>query len=173
VVDAGTLQENYLRLAAAAHPDATGGDVEKFRALQEARAVLLDPARRLRHLLELEGADPAGPGGGPPPADLFLEVAGALEAAKNFLKRPASQSAIARAAQAAERAAVVNRLELATAAVETRWNLREERLRELDGRWPDADRAELARLAGELVFLARWKRELRERNFQIRAQSGA
>jgi curved DNA-binding protein CbpA len=171
-VDEEAVQKNYLRLAAAWHPDAAGGDVEKFRELQEARRTLIDPASRLRHLLEGEGWTGDRTRQAPPPADLFMEVAGALEASKKVLGKRAAASAIARAALAAETAAVQSLLARAAGAVEARRRIHLGRIAVLDEGWTSKDCQEFSEISAELVFLSRWAKELREMEFQIRSLMG-
>src|SRR5918993_3938908 len=56
--EASEIQSAYRRRAKATHPDA-GGDRDTFEAIQKARAVLLDPARRARY--DETGEEDVGP----------------------------------------------------------------------------------------------------------------
>lgn len=47
--DEATLHEAYLALARRHHPDRTGGDASRMRAINEAWATLGDPVRRARY----------------------------------------------------------------------------------------------------------------------------
>lgn len=168
-LDEAVLQKNYLSLAARWHPDAPEGDVAKFRDLQEARKTLADPAARLRHLLALEGGEGAASGGVQPPGDLFLEIAGALDAGKKTTASlQAARSAIARAALAGERIRAERRIEAASARVEERRGRLHERIVQSDVRWPEKNLPDLDAIGRELAFLSRWEGELRERLFLLR-----
>lgn len=166
-LDEEALKSNYLRLAAALHPDANGGDAERFRELQEARRILTDPAARVRHLLEGENAGAAAAKS--PPGDLFLVVAGALEAAKKAtVECEGCRSAIARAAVIPKLRAVESRLVVAKELVAKRREDRFGQIKEQDALWPAGDFTILAESAGELVYLNRWDKELKESHFQLR-----
>lgn len=172
-LDEEALKENYLRLAAAWHPDAAGGAVEKFRDLQEARKTLLNPASRLRHLLALEGFEGRSGGSFQPPTDLFLEVAGVLDAAKKAVgKFETVHSAIARAAQAAEWVKLREKIARTMDAVTCRRTRRLKQIEEVDAAWPEKDLRLLEEISGELVFLNRWEKELREALFPLNARPG-
>lgn len=167
-IDVDRLGEEYFRLAARWHPDGPEGDAEQFRALQEARRTLLDPAARVRHLLTLEG-DEAPPGAAAqPPAEVFLEVASALDAAgKVTAAFQRVRSAIARAGLTAERAAARARILTARDILAERRAACSAELAAQDAAWPDADRAALYRIAGELAFFSRWDRALEEARFAL------
>ena len=167
-LDEAVLQENYLRLAAAWHPDAPGGDVEKFRDLQEARKTLLDPAARLRHLLALEGVSGSPRSGGQPPAEFFVTVATALDGAKSVsAKLQLVRSGIGRAACEAERADSIRKIATVLADVTGRQEACRRRIADLDAVWPERDLRALEEIRGEWVFLDRWERNLRETLFQL------
>jgi curved DNA-binding protein CbpA len=171
LVDERALQDGYLRRAAVWHPDAAGGDAEKFRELLEARRTLLDPAARLRHLLTLEGHDVRDGGlhGAP---DLFLEVAGALDAVKGVCRRLSeTRSAIGRAALESERRKAEQRVQRATEAVDAAWQQLGAQLQAQDARWPGADFALLENIGKKFVFLSRWQNELREALFRLKNPS--
>lgn len=163
----GELQENYLRLASAWHPDAAGGDAGQFRELQEGRRILSEPASRLRHLLDLEGVPPQG-GGAHGSPELFMEVAGALEAAKTLRRKfSESRTAIGRATLEGERRKVEQRIQRIAEHLSEHRDALMERLREEDGKWPAVDHFELEQTGRKFVFLDRWSRELRESLFQV------
>lgn len=171
VIDEKLLQDSYLRLAAKWHPDAAGGSTEKFRDLQEARRTLLDPASRLRHLLEVEGFESQG-GGSHGSPELFLEVAGALEAVKGIRTRIAeARSAIGRAAIEPERHLAEQRILHMSEQVSLAW---EEALKQLENEnafWPSSDLSRLEGIRKKLVFLSRWRKELRESLFCVQNSS--
>lgn len=167
-LDEAVLQENYLRLAASWHPDAPGGDVEKFRELQEARKTLLDPAARLRHLLGLEGQSE---GEGPkyqPSGELFLSVAGVLDFSRRTLtKHLAAKSLIARAALAGELGEAGRKIQAARNIIAERRSVRLEQITRLDEFWPEKNFPLLAEICRELAFLGRWDKELKESMFRL------
>ncbi len=165
------LQETYLRLAAAWHPDAAGGDLEKFRELQEARQTLLDPASRLRHLLALEGFIKPSDGSFQPSAELFLEVAGALDFVKKVsAKMLAAQSAIARASLSAECVQAGKRLgRVAQRVAERRADLRGQ-IAAIDAEWGKSSASSLEKIAAEWHFLSRWDEEIQEKRFLLENQ---
>lgn len=167
-LDEDRLQETYLRLAAAWHPDSPAGDVKKFRDLQEGRKTLLDPAARLRHLLVLEGLESPSGGAFQPPSDLFLEVAGALDAAKKTTARlQAARSAIARASMAGERVTAERKVRRSMDAIAGCRSGCLSRIAECDAFWPEKNWPALEKIRNELVYLTRWEKELRERLFLL------
>ena len=171
LIDEGALQEGYLRMAAVLHPDSGSGSAEKFRELLEARRTLLDPAARLRHLLIL-GGHAAREGGSHGAPDLFLEVAGALDAAKSVGRRMTeARSAIGRAALEPERRKAAQRVQRATEAVDAAWRELGDRLQAEDARWPDSDFSVLETIGKKYVFLSRWQNELREALFRLKSTS--
>jgi hypothetical protein len=70
--DASTIRRAYVELARQHHPDRTGGDAARMRAVNDAWATLSDPARRAGYDLSLVrpavGAPPVAPPS-PPSAD--------------------------------------------------------------------------------------------------------
>jgi len=91
------VRERFRKLAPAAHPDHAGGDAPGFAELQEAAAQLTDPARRIRHFLELNGALPPRTDHVPPELqELFFEIAGVLREADEALAAQTGSS-VARA----------------------------------------------------------------------------
>lgn len=170
-LDEEALKENYLRLAAAWHPDAVGGDVEKFRELQEARKVLLNPAARLRHLLALEGS--AAGGNFPPSSELFLEVAGALDGAKKITAGfQAARSSIARAGLAGSRVVAERQVARAAETVAGHTAACLARIAEMDAAWPEKNFPALEEIRARLVYLARWDAALQEALFGVQNPPG-
>ncbi len=167
LVDETSLKAAYHRLAVVWHPDAAGGDVDKFRFLQEARRVLTSPASRLRHLLELDGLEPGG-NASPPFADVFMRVGSALQGGERVLRNGEGiQSAIAKAVWRRELVGVLNSVrEQRRALVELQDALWQE-LDDLDARWPGVDPGAVAALASKFGYLARWDSELHAMEFRL------
>ncbi len=169
-LDETLLQETYLRLAAAWHPDAAEGDVEKFRDLQEARKTLFDPATRLRHLLALEGGGDDSGRKYQLPGELFLAVASVLDFSRKALaKHQAVNSRIARAALAGELAEAGRKIQNARSVIDERRNDRFRQIAHLDMAWPEINLALLAEICAELAFLGRWDKELKESLFRLQS----
>ncbi len=166
-IDEEVLKENFFVRAAALHPDAPGGDAEKFQDLQTARKTLWDPTDRLRHLRELRFPGVV-PGEFRSSGDLFEEVGGAVRRAGEAVrKHSAAGSALARAVaagKAADALAAVRKVrEQATSAEQALVK----KLDELDARWPGVEAAELDQLASAWKFMTRWQQELAEWEFRL------
>jgi curved DNA-binding protein CbpA len=162
----------YRRLAGAWHPDAPGGDAEKFRQLQEARRVLGDPAMRLRHLLALSGE--VAPSAWRPDGELFLQVGGIVQAGQALRRRAGeTRTPIGRAAVRAEVAAWQRGADPVETALERERAACAESLADLDRRWPEVAGSDLADLAARWTFLGRWTAELRELRFALTAELGS
>lgn len=167
-LDADALKSAFHRLGAAAHPDTSGGDAGRFAEVNSAWQTLRDPAQRLRHLLELEGAPPSGHSTPIPPAlaDLFMHIAGLRRELDAFSQREAAASgALAKALLAADRAALTTKLKDAAAKIETHLQDALTEVRAIDSEWKSHATTTLARL-GELqqalAFLGKWQDQLRE-----------
>jgi len=158
VVEGEAVQEAFRRAGARMHPDA-GGSVEAFERLEEARRVLIEPGRRLRHWLELEGIEGEWRGSlSSGLMDLFDEVGAGLQRAEEVRReRERASSALARAMLEGRLQEARERVEALQERVEAEQAAREARFEavargEVDG-W------ELAR---ELAFLGKWRAQLRE-----------
>ncbi|HEY5792043.1 MAG TPA: DnaJ domain-containing protein [Chthoniobacterales bacterium] len=137
-VDAAGLKEKFREAAAKLHPDSPGGDTAAFHDLNEAFAVLRDPARRLRHLAALAYPEFAGKAAFTPNADLFARVHSAL----------ANGDLAAVKALQQELGARLKRLD--------------ESLPQIP---PDPQKYLTA--AAEYTFLQKWSDQLRERAFRL------
>lgn len=152
-----------------AHPDA-GGDADRFERLNRANAVLSDPARRLRHLAELEFGRAPDPAGAVPAETmaLFEAVGAALAQADGFLGRRAGAcSAIARALLAKDEAVASAALMAAGGGVRARRELVLEGCGAVDTALAAGERERAEALLGaaarELAFLGKWESQLGER----------
>jgi len=172
LLDEAVLKEKYLQLAAETHPDSQDGDEAQFRAVQEAYRTLLDPATRLRHLLELEFGTTQKTTL-PKHQDLFLLVGGVMQQAKTIQQHlEKSKSTLARALLAQDRNLVLKKLHDAAHSVNQARETLDCDLAALDTRWPEAGATELAELAAGLTFLTRWQFELAEMEFRLAHEGG-
>lgn len=141
------------------HPDA-GGSAEGFEALEAADGLLADAARRLRHWLELQGVEGDLRGAvSSGLMDLFGELGPELQGADGLLReREQASSALGRAmleGRSQQQRERLERLQEKVAAAEE----------SVIERFPaiEAGQADGWSAARELAFLAKWRRELRER----------
>jgi len=137
-VDAAGLKEKFREAAARLHPDSPDGNTAAFRDLNEAFALLRDPARRLRHLVSLEFPDFAGKSAFIPDAGLFAEVHAALANGDAEAVKAVQATVAARLRQLDE--------SLARLAIEPQT---------------------LLRAAAEFAFLQKWNDQLREKAFRL------
>lgn len=158
LVDEDALARRFDALSHERHPDA-GGDAAAFARLAEARAILLSPARRLRHLLSL--LFPEEKLDGPLSAallDLFAALGPDIAASKDVLARKASAAtALSRALLAPQEMALREKLEARAEILATRHTA----LQDEAARW-DGQPAALAALAREAAFLEKWQAQLRD-----------
>jgi len=184
-LDAGALQEKFLKLAAALHPDkqplATEADKNAanrgYAELNAAYHGLLEPKLRLRHLLELElGAKPNDVQQIPTTlADLFAEVATACQSTDVFLAEKSRVTSPLLQVQLFERAQkwIEQLIPLQKKLNELHKNLTSE-LKSLDGAWTKTDgaaRKDLMRNLEELYrrfgYFNRWNGQIQERIVQL------
>lgn len=169
------LEESALRAAHFAasrdtHPD-RGGAEGAFLAKQRAFEILRDPALRLEALADLvEGRAP--PPKILPPAELFGNVAEAVEDARSACSEPSASSPLASAVRLARLAAARQKLEAAAGAVEAEIASARAELARLDARWPAVPAAELRALAARWRFLRKWQREVEEWRLKVRLLFG-
>lgn len=162
------IKERYLRLAAKYHPDGAGGDERSFADLQVAYKGLLEPAARVRHLLAVKFPDFQVAGGAMPLTELFMQVGPVLQQAKVTEERLEKATAtLSRTMASLDVAETLLKLRTVREAAEQARVDLEERLRELDRRWPEVEPGELARWASEWNFLAKWRGELNEWEFRL------
>lgn len=157
VVDEAALARRFDALSRERHPDA-GGDATAFARLTEARAVLASPARRWRHLLELEfpGTRLDGPLS-PELMDLFTQLGPALQEAKAVLaRREQAATALARALISNDQWKAREALEEQAATLAARLATLEE---SSGATTPPAE--VLASLAREAGFVEKWRAQTR------------
>lgn len=158
VINEDAVARQFDALSRERHPDA-GGEAAAFARLGEARAILLSPAKRLRHLLTLLFPTEKLDGPLPPPLlDLFAALGPDLAAAKDVLARKASAaSALSRALLAPQEMALREKLEARAESLAAR----QAALLDEASRW-EGQPASLAALAREAAFLEKWQAQLRD-----------
>jgi curved DNA-binding protein CbpA len=158
-VDADELKERFLRLGARHHPDAPTGSGPAFTELNAALQALRDPAKCLRHYLELEHPGLLAESGQTPHelADLFMDIAAFRQDAQRFTVRLSAAGALARALLEPERIALRTRLEDLASNVAARTEQIVTALRS-----GQTDPGGLATLLASLVFLGKWSAHLAE-----------
>jgi curved DNA-binding protein CbpA len=173
-LDPDELKQAFHAHSLQTHPDTqpTAGDGE-FTQLNEAYQTLLDPKRRLHHLLTLAGAAPQPAGAAVPPeiAELFPVIATLSREVERLLeKNAAATSALSRSLLRAELVQVQQRM---TEALATLGRLQEEstaRLQQMSVSWQASDAAavaELHQLYLRFSYLTRWTTDLREKQLQL------
>lgn len=170
-LEATELKARYFRLAAELHPDAGGGDGEKFAALQESVKVLGDPALRLRHLVQLTHPEYQAQRKSPMGGEMFLLVGGVIQEARSLAgKKEAARSPLAKAVLAGENALVLGRVRDVLGCVRKEREAALGELAELDASWPEATAEEMDQLAARLAFVSRWEKQLAEWEFRLAQQ---
>ena len=133
--------------------------------LNEARAVLSDPARRLAHRLEIEGVSPGRAAAMEPEMmDLFSALSETLSRTDRFLGRHRSaESKLAKALLTKDAIAVQLELQDRMQTVQETKQEVVARFPELDVRAKRGDFHEASMLLGRLRFLSKWEAQCQER----------
>jgi len=156
----------YRSLAGKLHPDQSGGDASSFRELGEAAAILRDPSRRLRNLIDDSslGLLPTRA------ADLFPQIALILQRSEDLLHKHSSTShALGKALLAQPLKEAASDLSTILATVrDWRKSLNRE-LQELDHGWPEHQVSQVLLLANSFAYAGRWETELSERELALTA----
>ncbi len=160
------LTASYLGLAQSLHPDSPGGEAEKFAEVKKAFDLLKDPARRLRHLVELETGEPLKQVA-PTVADaLFSAVCATTETSRSVLaKAAASKSPLVQALMVGDLGKAISKTESLLLAVAQSQRMQSEELMRLDSEWPKY--SEAATLAANMGFLAKCRHQLDESLFEL------
>lgn len=172
-LDADELKQAFHAKSRQAHPDAqqNGESHLAFAELNEGHQVLLDPKRRLHHLLTLAGKSPNA--GASVPAEieaLFTAVAAVTQQATATAEKsrsatnPLSRSLIKPQLMQAEQ-----RVAEMLQKLERLYDDATQRLRDVGGTAESTaeNTVELQRLYLEFSYLTRWIAELRERQLQL------
>lgn len=156
-------KEAFRGRGRALHPD-SGGAAGEFEALEAAAGLLADPARRLRHWLELEGIEGSLRGSvSDGLMDLFTELGPLLQRADELIReRQRASSALGRAMLEGRVQGLREDLELAQERVAGEED-------SVVGNFGAIEEGQVDGWAAarELAFLAKWRRELRERYAEL------
>lgn len=169
------LKQAFHVKALQAHPDvqAQAGDGDAFAQLNEAHQILLDPKRRLHHLLSLVGAAPDRTPTSTPKEieDLFPAVAAATQRASAAIQQSAAATTpLSRALLKPQLLDAASQLDAVQAKLASMSEQAEAQLRELDRLWEQSPGEHLAALHNvyvELSYLTRWTAELEEKQMQL------
>ena len=96
-LDLEDIKSRHHALIAQSHPDKIHGDPARAAALNAARAILENPAARLRHLLELEAPAHTASASHEPDWSLFSRLSEASRLAAEFQNSPPPATPLARA----------------------------------------------------------------------------
>ncbi len=168
-LDPAVLKEAFHRKTLKQHPDTRQAGAEgQFALLNEAYQVLRDPKRRLRHLMELQGAG-ATADQQTLPADLqelFLQIGAANRRAKLFLDQlGGATTALSRSILKPKAIETQREVERLRRTIGDRTEAAEQELRVTDA--TEIDR--LATLHLKFAYLNRWSAQLDELAFQLSA----
>lgn len=175
-LDPEKLKQAFHERTLQAHPDAHAGSSEAgsaFAQINEAYQVLLDPRRRLHHLLSLEGKTPV-PGAAPIPGDVeefFALVATVTHEAGRAEHRAASATtALSRSIVRPELLRAQARINEVLATLRRLQNEADAELRGMSEASQPAEDARIAALENHYVrfsFLTRWIDQLAEKQARI------
>lgn len=175
-VDPEKLKQAFHEKTLQAHPDANAGNEDAdiaFTQINDAYQVLLDPKRRLHHLLALERKTPAS-GAAPIPCeleDLFPLVATLTQEAERLEQRAAlTTNSLSRSLMKAEVMQTQGRIKDALATLRRMENESDEKLRAIsDSGFEDneAGLSEVQNLYVRFSYLTRWIPQLEEKQTQL------
>lgn len=171
LIEEEALQSAFETLSRKLHPDVAGGDPDAFRALNAARQILRDPAKRLRHLLELRAPDLLARSTAPEAwlTELFMQAGGLVQKLEAFQTRERSAtSPLARALLAPEKMDLVEGLLTVTASLDRAHAETLELAAALAPAWEEP--AHLQKIPGlqqRLLYLGKWSETLRAKMFDL------
>ena len=179
-IERETLHSRFVELAAQWHPDTNSDPAAgtRFQELVGAHLLLRDPVKRLECVLQLECPDRAGAQSGTQITDeltdLFLSIATFNRQLQAFhAQQPATQSPLSRAVLQSDRLALGHDLEQLSQKVEHHWQRCEAQIHAADTIWERRTPElldSLGKVLREMVFLQRWRVQLRESRVRL-AQS--
>jgi hypothetical protein len=171
------LQARFVDLAARWHPDANPDPeaASRFQALVGAHLLLRDPVKRLECVLQLE--DPSHAAAQPGAeiteelTDLFLKIATFNRQLQAFYaQQPATVSPLNRALLHSDRLSFTHDLEQLSQRVEHHWERCEAQIHAADTIWerrtPELLNS-LKKVLREMIFLQRWRTQLRESRVRL------
>lgn len=172
-----TLQARFVELAARWHPDTNPAPeaASRFQALVGAHLLLRDPVKRLECVLQLEDpAQPAGQTGAEITqelTELFLSIATFNRQLQAFhAQQPVTQSPLNRALLHSDRLSLKHDLEQLSQKVKHHWERCETQIHAADTIWERRTPElldSLKKVLREMVFLQRWRTQLRESRVRL------
>jgi DnaJ-domain-containing protein 1 len=179
-LDPVEVKARFAECSGAVHPDRVHqadestrtGATRHYAELNAAQQCLLDPRKRLGHLLELETGELPGDVGSVPAriSELFFDVGKALRATEQMLERKRSaRSPMVQAQIMREVLAGSDLLQQLERELERRHLGADKRCRELGNQWiaGERDLVTLRELYLDFRYLGRWLDQLRERRLQL------
>ena len=161
-LDLNAIEEAFRRSAALHHPDQADGSTAFFHELQEAAAILRDPAKRLRYL-----AGAAETSSIPLPAvatDLFPMIVTQLQSSDSLIKKyQATQGSLAKAIMIDELVKARLKINEVLSCVQQWQDDLAQKLHDLDTGASEISPQELLELAHSFSFAQRWNQQLREK----------
>ncbi len=171
------LQARFLELAARWHPDGNNdpNSTAEFQKISVAHQTLKDPVRRIEAVLELErpGFLASLARNAIPPflAELFMEVATLQREINAFCAQHSStHSPLSLALLKGERIALRKDLEQLVQKLRLQWERCLSQIQAADSTWERRTAESLAALAlvhQEMVYLQRWRDQLRESQVRL------
>lgn len=178
-LDLEKLKETYHQKTLRAHPDAqtSRGDGDPadttFANLNEAYQVLLDPKRRLQHLLSLEGWAPSSAGQAVPEQlhDLFPQIGGLSQRTNLLLEKiQATSNALSRSLLKPQILEVQQETKELRGKIRNLFDASLEQLRQINAAWTTSPAEQIERLSNlyfAFAYLTRWSAQLDEMTFQL------
>jgi curved DNA-binding protein CbpA len=166
---APSIEGAYYEKTKALHPDRIeGGDLASVNA---AFQIVLNPATRIRHLLNLEFGEPGERQIGNELGQLFGVIVEALRGADDELKAISREtSPLLRAVAYGRLESIRNSLERAQERLVERESELHDRISEIDRVWfqqKNQCRKSLAQISVDLTFVQKWLAEVRERKVRL------
>ena len=165
--DSNVLEEAFRRAASQVHPDQATGSTAAFQRLQEAAAILRDPAKRLRYLAGI--SEPRSLSLPSAATEFFSLVIDCLEKTDPLIKKyQATTAALAKALLSQE---LLQRRRSVRQALEkiSNWESSlHHQLQAWDASNQKPSSTELLELASQFTFAQRWLQQLSERDLLLK-----
>lgn len=173
-LDDAEVQERFVQLSAACHPDrmeANPDDRQRFTEINEAHRQLRTPGGRLKALLQLRFPDAFAVKRAVPDAllTLFSDIGATLQDADAYVKKKSQATTeISQALLAPQLLEVQRGLSTAQTRLDERQDALAARLPEIERSLKDPAGLEAAsRCCRELLYLEKWRSQIRERFHQL------